>query len=320
MYTIGQASRLSGVPEATLRVWERRYAVVTPARNRSGYRMYDRTAIATVLAMRRLVDAGWAPAEAARAAREEVSTAGSAGRLLLEEAKATRAHSAETCRRALLRSAAALDLGGIERTLDLGFALGTFEEVVDSWLMPTLVSLGDHWAAGRVDVAGEHAVSNAAHRRLASAFEAAGRRFRGPRIVVGLPTGSRHELGALAFATAARRLGHDVLYLGADVPAGGWVAAAQAHEAVAVVIGVVMAADRRPASLTVQALLSSGPSVPLVFVGGRHGRHLHERARDLSVPIAQAADDVDAVLYAGGEPADGRRAHVPGQGRATDRS
>ncbi|MBJ7358666.1 MerR family transcriptional regulator, partial [Nocardioides sp.] len=69
MYTIKQAARLTGVPEASLRAWERRYAVVVPHRNASGYRVYDEAALAAVATMRRLVDDGWSPAEAAAAVR-----------------------------------------------------------------------------------------------------------------------------------------------------------------------------------------------------------------------------------------------------------
>jgi MerR family transcriptional regulator, light-induced transcriptional regulator len=45
-------------------------------------------------------------------------------------------------------------------------------------------------------------------------------------VLVGLPPGSRHELGALAFATAARRAGLAVLYLGRDLRIDDWVRAA----------------------------------------------------------------------------------------------
>ena len=41
--------------------------------------------------------------------------------------------------------------------------------------------------------------------------------------MVGLPPGSHHELGAFAFAVAARRAGLNVLYLGANVPIEGWI-------------------------------------------------------------------------------------------------
>src|SRR5687767_7772421 len=69
MYTIKQASRLTGVTEASLRAWERRYGVVVPHRNGAGYRLYDEEALSAVSTMRRLVDDGWSPAEAADAVR-----------------------------------------------------------------------------------------------------------------------------------------------------------------------------------------------------------------------------------------------------------
>ena len=59
-------------------------------------------------------------------------------------------------------------------------------------------------------------------RRLSAAFEAAGRLDVESPVLIGLPPGSRHELGALAFATAARRRGIGVVYLGADVPERSW--------------------------------------------------------------------------------------------------
>ena len=49
-----------------------------------------------------------------------------------------------------------------------------------------------------------------------AAFEAAGWRSRSPSVLVGLPAGSRHELGALAFAVTAKRRGLDVHYLGSQ--------------------------------------------------------------------------------------------------------
>ena len=235
MYTIKQASRLTGVSEASLRAWERRYGVVVPHRNESGYRVYDEEALAAVSTMRRLVDDGWSPAEAADAVRsgtvpavrDEVVGRGTSDGL--------RQPNAVTYMERFLSSAAQMDTAGIEESLDGGFALGSFEHVVDSWLFPTLEALGEGWARGEIDVAGEHAASHAVHRRLSAAFDAAGSRSRGPTVVVGLPSGSQHDLGALAFATAIRRRGMDVLYLGANVPVSSWEAAVRSREARAAV-------------------------------------------------------------------------------------
>ena len=168
--------------------------------------------------MRELVDSGWSPGDAADAILSGTApTTGEQG-VRGGDPGAGSTPNAVTYMQQFLSAAAQLDTVGIEDSLDGGFALGSFEHVVDSWLFPTLEALGEGWVRGEIDVAGEHAASFAVHRRLSAAFDAAGSRSRGPGVVVGLPSGSQHDLGALAFATAIRRRGMDVLYLGANVP------------------------------------------------------------------------------------------------------
>ena len=296
MYTIKQASRLTGVSEASLRAWERRYSVVVPRRNESGYRVYDQEDLAALAAMRRLVDDGWSPAEAARAVRSGTVP------VILEPVDRSESLNGEdqpnavTYTQLFLSSAIAMDTAGIEESLDRGFALGSFEHVVDSWLFPTLDALGEGWARGEIDVAGEHAASHAVHRRLASAFEAAGSRSRGPTVVVGLPSGSQHDLGALAFATAIRRRGLDVLYLGADVPVDSWEAAVRSRAARAAVLSVVTPEDRPAAVAVVHRLLTLDP-VPIVCTGGASGANLAAGVHTLAPSIAEAAQEFDELTH-----------------------
>ena len=64
VYTVKRAAALTGISADTLRMWERRYGVVAPVRTEGGYRLYD-AAITRLTAMHALVNAGWAPREAA---------------------------------------------------------------------------------------------------------------------------------------------------------------------------------------------------------------------------------------------------------------
>ena len=59
-------SQLTGVSTATLRAWERRYGVPTPARTASAYRLYSEGDVALIRRMSDLVRQGVAAAEAAR--------------------------------------------------------------------------------------------------------------------------------------------------------------------------------------------------------------------------------------------------------------
>ena len=269
MYTIKEASARSGVGAPLIRAWERRYGVIRPVRTPSGYRLYDEATIRVLVAMRSLVASGWTASEAARAI--------GSGEVRLDDvvpvARPTLApgrpspgpdHRQQLIAR-FVRAAEANSAPDTESVLDEMLASGSFESIVDDLLLPAAAALGDAWAEGRLSVAGEHAASGAMGRRLAAAFQAAG----APRkvsVVVGLPPGSRHELGALAFAAALRRRGIGVLYLGSDVTVDGWVDALARTRAKAAVVGVITDDDRESAADVVAALLAH--DVPLVAVGG----------------------------------------------------
>jgi methanogenic corrinoid protein MtbC1 len=165
--------------------------------------------------------------------------------------------------------AARIDPATIERALDDMFAGGSYERVVEDRLFPALRALGEAWGSGAVDVAGEHAASSAVARRLSMAFEAAGSPTDGRApILVGLPPGARHELAALAFATAARRAGLAVVYLGPDVPVASWIAAVEQTGARAICFGVIIGDDVPAADEVVRAVRAAHPDV-VIGVGGR---------------------------------------------------
>jgi MerR family transcriptional regulator, light-induced transcriptional regulator len=298
MYTIKEASARTGVGAPLIRAWERRYGVVTPARTASGYRLYDEGALRVLLAMRALVESGWTASEAARAI--------GAGEVSVDEVAADPRHTRlpdlpanDHRARLVARFVGAAEAASpveTEAVLDEVLASGSFEAIVDDLLMPATAALGDAWAAGRLSVAAEHAASAAVARRLSAIFQAAGVPGR-VSVVVGLPPGARHELGALAFAAALRRRGVGVLYLGPDVTVDGWVDAVVSSRARRVVIGTVTGTDAEAAAAVVEALRPLG--VRTIAMGGAAATaettsrlgvvRLPDRIVDAATMVAQAA-------------------------------
>ena len=267
MYSIKQASIRSGVSVPLIRAWERRYGLVAPTRTASGYRLYDDQAIATLMRVRELTETGWTASEASRAVlagEVSVRPVVTDGPLLLTGEAAHERQAALVDR--FLKAAEAMDIAATGAALDEMFAQGSFEAIVDDLLMPSLIALGEAWADGHVDVAAEHAASAAIHRRLSALYEAAAS-VGEPRVVVGLPPGSRHELGALAFAVALRRLGVGVLYIGPDVPVASWVHVIEQNRARVAIMSVVQIVDRAPA-LEVATALRELDANSIVAVGG----------------------------------------------------
>jgi DNA-binding transcriptional MerR regulator len=275
MYNIKQAAAKAGVSVPVLRAWERRYGIVRPPRTASGYRRFDDESVARVRTMRELVDEGWSPSSAAAAivggqvpVREDPGS-GSAtapqSQPIEREPSPDSIGSPDVAER-LVAASRDLDTAALEVVLDDLFSRGSFERVAADLLFPALRRLGDAWAAGEVSVAGEHLASGAVQRRLGVALDGAASRARDGRlVVVGLPPGARHELGALAFAVAARRAGLPVAYVGADLPIPDWVTAAEG--AAAAVVGVVTPRDRRAALDVARKLLAAHPDLVVAFGG-----------------------------------------------------
>jgi DNA-binding transcriptional MerR regulator/methylmalonyl-CoA mutase cobalamin-binding subunit len=300
MYTIKEAAVRAGVSVPLLRAWERRYGIVRPARTASGYRLYDDPSIERVRAMRRLVHAGWSPSQAAR----QIETEGIPVDTVVPVASGLEGAEAPSSARGgwdlaadFVAAAATLDERRIESLLDELFASGSFERMVDDRLMPALRALGEAWAAGALSVGGEHAASHAVLRRLSASFEAAGRTGGDRPVLVGLPPGSRHEMGALAFATAARRRGIGVVYLGADVPRESWIEAVGTTKARAIVLGIPTASDRAPAEDVARAAARLGEGL-LVAVGGPEAVEATVPASVLRLldGIGPAAEGLDDAL------------------------
>jgi methanogenic corrinoid protein MtbC1 len=287
VYTVKHAAALTGIPAETLRIWERRYGVVAPVRSEGGYRLYDDAAIARLTAMHALVEAGWAP----RLAAEQVASGTTLGRVEgMEEPQDLEPDGSDLD--LLVRLAGDLDPRVLARELDEVFRRADTDDFLDEWLMPALQRLGHAWQRGEVSVAGEHFVSAALQRRLATVLDAAVAPDVAPRVLVGLARGSRHELGVLAFAVALTRAGAEVVYVGGDLPTDSWVVAATTQRPSAVVLGVPSADDVPAVRDVVAALRAVRPELP-VYVGGGHQEDVAA-----GEPLGHVLRDAAAVVSA----------------------
>ncbi len=300
MFTIKEAAERANLSPDLLRAWERRYGVVSPSRSATGYRLYSAADIERLALMRHLVASGFRPLEAvlhldsqggeehARTARDQAAEAGQ---------EMTSAPLAFEGPRAFVAAAVRMDAAALRRFFDGLAAVGSFETVVETQLFPALHALGQAWAEGTLSVAGEHAASAATLRWLGAQYEAAARDPRRPQVLVGLPPGAHHELGALAHAVALRRHGVDVLYLGKNLPAADWVTASVTTAARLVLVGVVLEADVAAAARVAQALQGGAPATAMMFGGAAAGAtELRRYGAELPADFNRAAAAVDVVL------------------------
>jgi MerR family transcriptional regulator, light-induced transcriptional regulator len=243
---IGEVARRTCSTPEVLRVWERRYGVLRPARTAGGFRLYSEDDVARVLRMRELLDQGVGTAEAARA---------------VLEADVGRPDSASG-RDDLLAAIVAFDEPTAQAVLDRLLDERTVESVLRDVVLPVLAEIGHGWEHGTYSVAQEHFGSNLLRGRIV----AIGRGWSqgvGPRALLACPPGELHDLGLVVFGVALNRLGWRIAYLGTDTPLETLAGAATAVDPAA----IVLAHTWRGEALAARGLREVAKRFP-VFVGG----------------------------------------------------
>lgn len=157
--------------------------------------------------------------------------------------------------------------GVVEAALAAGANL---DDVYVDVISPALVSIGDKWAKGELEIYLEHRASAIVGRimgRLGPRFARRGR-TRGA-VLVGAPEGERHSLPVSMVADLIRQSGWEVYDLGADLPADSFsVAAKHTVDLAAVCVSVTSEGSLTKAVDAINAVRDVvHPSVQ-IFVGG----------------------------------------------------
>ncbi|QWC86427.1 MerR family transcriptional regulator [Nocardioidaceae bacterium] len=294
MLTVKQAAQRAGISPTTLRAWERRYDVLEPGRTPAGYRIYDEAALDRLRTMAALVHAGWSPSKAADHIREQE---GAVDRRTTPRRRPD-GSVPDPAYLQLAEVAEALDSQEMERLLDTMFAREDLEEMLVDWLIPSMAEVGLAWAEQEISVAGEHVVSSAVLGRLSTRLQQTRSDADAPRVMVGLPEGARHELGAMTLALLLQRRGLQVQYLASDLPAEEWVRGASGGGAAAAVVVVPLAEDAGKATQALHALHVHGPRLRL-YVGGPGAEAVEfTRAHVLGADLRESADLITRQLRA----------------------
>lgn len=165
------------------------------------------------------------------------------------------------------------DGAGSWSVLEAALAAGTTPEgALLDVLAPAMRTIGDEWAAGRVDVAHEHRASVLANRllgRMGSRFTRRGR-SRGT-VVLGCVAGEQHALPVGILADVLRGHGWSVVDLGADVPDESFaLVAGEQDQLVAVGVSVTTPACRDGIDEALAAIRGA-TSAPVLVGGGAIG-------------------------------------------------
>jgi methanogenic corrinoid protein MtbC1 len=215
LYNIQAVSAASGIPTITLRAWERRYGIPSPARDAKGYRLYSERDIAMVRWLKERVQHGVSIGRAVN-----VLNALQRGEII-PETTGTLDVSSLTDR--LLDAVTRFDEAGISRAVNDALTVTTVEETCESLIQPALRAIGERWAEGELSPTHEHFASNILRGHLVQLARLSPAPHRTESVLIGCAPGEEHDIGALMVALFLRRRGFHVLYLGASVEADSYI-------------------------------------------------------------------------------------------------
>ncbi|MFF7941095.1 MerR family transcriptional regulator [Nocardia gamkensis] len=210
-YTVGAVAARLGIPIATLRSWNQRYAIGPPRHRPGAHRRYSESDIATLRRMIELVGGGVTPASAARQARAE-------------------APEGATGRSALLAAAEQLEPDLALTEVMAGLA---HDGVVATWnrlCRPALATIVTGQAGGRGLIEVEHLLSWAVIAGLHRMFPPVRRPRSQPPILLSCTAGEYHVLPLEVLRAALAERGVVALLLGAAVPDSALTDALSHHD------------------------------------------------------------------------------------------
>ncbi len=211
-YSIKDLERLSGIKAHTLRIWEKRYAIIEPSRTDTNIRFYTNDELRKVLNIAILNNYGLKISSIVSLTPEELS------QKVIEISNEDVQESVQV--ESLVIAMVEFDEARFEKILaNCTLRIG-FEKSVLDVIYPFLRKVGVLWQAGAVNPAQEHFISNLIRQKLIVAIDSQGLVVKDNpvRFTLFLPEQELHELGLLFYSYLIRKAGHKVVYLGQSVP------------------------------------------------------------------------------------------------------
>ncbi len=210
-YSIKDLEKISGIKAHTIRIWEKRYALIQPERSLTNIRYYNDNDLRKILNVSILIRNGFKISKIS-----ELNDVNIGEKVLIfSQKKSDVAGIIEHLMVAMFE----LDEHKFEHIISNQILNKGFEETIIKVIYPFFDRLGILWQAGSVMPAQEHFVSNIIRQMFIVAIdglhttETIDKKF-----LLFLPEGEYHELGLLFYSYILKKRGFKVIYLGQSVP------------------------------------------------------------------------------------------------------
>lgn len=211
-FSIKDIEAVSGIRSHTLRIWEQRYGIISPKRTESNIRYYDDDDLKFILNISILNKHGYKISEISRMNRQEIND------LILQISGNNNTYDNQV--KSLISSMLSFDEYAFHNILTTNIIQIGLEQTMMRIVFPFLNEAGILWQVGSIHPSHEHFASNIIKQKLYVAIDGNVGRYaeNRKRFLLFLPEYEQHTLGLLFANFILRSRGHEVLFLGQEVP------------------------------------------------------------------------------------------------------
>lgn len=211
-FSIKDLETITGIKAHTLRIWEQRYKLIEPKRTPTNIRYYTDEDLRFILNVSILNNSGIKISEIAAMKAEDIREK------VVSLSENSNSFSAQV--KSLSKAMFALDEAGFNRILADSILRSGLEDTMIRLVFPFLHQIGVLWVTGAIHPAHEHFITNLIRQKLFVAIDAQTGKTqeKGKKFLLFLPESEPHEIGLLFANYMLRARGHDVVYLGQNLP------------------------------------------------------------------------------------------------------
>jgi len=211
-YSIHDLDKLSGIKAHTIRVWERRFNIVTPHRTGTNRRRYGDDELRRIINISILRRNGFKISAIAKFSTSEIEERVS---FLSKDI-----FHPDTQIDSLVVAMVDYNEKAVNDVLIRAMMNRGLEETMVTIVLPFLKRIGVMWQTGTAEVGSEHFITNIFRQKLISAIDTLSPVLKPKRkkILLFLPENELHEIGLLFYNYVIKKMGHESLYLGQSTP------------------------------------------------------------------------------------------------------
>ncbi len=212
-FSIKDLENLSGIKAHTIRIWEKRYNLLSPDRTTTNIRTYNLSSLQKLLNITLLYNYGYKISKIAKIPEKDIPVA--VKEIVARNSEENQA--VNTLKMAMINFDQALFQKTYDKLLDKHSFSAIFWEV----FIPLLTELGLLWQTDTISPAHEHFITNLIKQKIYNASErlqASEPVIKDKVFVLFLPENEIHEIGLLFVNYEILRKGYRTVYLGQTMP------------------------------------------------------------------------------------------------------